>query len=88
HLRNAVTGLMRHIGYGEGYQYAHQFEEKVTDMQCLPDSLAGRTYYHPTHEGFEARVQERLAQLRKIQKKPAAAPETASNSVQPNDEKK
>ena len=87
HLRNAVTGLMRHVGYGEGYQYAHEFEEKVTDMQCLPDSLAGRTYYQPTHEGFEARVQERLAQLRKIQKKPAVTAENASNSEKPDDEK-
>src|SRR3984885_1685260 len=87
HLRNAVTGLMRHVGYGEGYQYAHEFEEKVTDMQCLPDSLAGRTYYHPTHEGFEARVQERLAQLRKIQKKPAGTAQNASNSGKPDEEK-
>ena len=87
HLRNAVTGLMRHVGYGEGYQYAHEFEEKVTDMQCLPDSLAGRTYYHPTHEGFEARVQERLAQLRKSQKKPAASAGNATNSEKPDDEK-
>jgi putative ATPase len=87
HLRNAVTGLMRHVGYGEGYQYAHEFEEKVTNMQCLPDSLAGRTYYQPTHEGFEARVQERLAQLRKIQKKPAVTAEDASNSGKPDDEK-
>jgi len=87
HLRNAVTGLMRHVGYGEGYQYAHKFEEKVTDMQCLPDSLVGRVYYQPTHEGFEARVQERLAQLRKIQKKPAVTAENASNSEKPDDEK-
>jgi putative ATPase len=72
-LRNAVTGLMRHIGYGEGYQYAHDTEDKVTDMQCLPESLAGRTYYRPTREGFEAKIQERLAQLRKLQKKPAAS---------------
>jgi len=77
HLRNAVTGLMRHIGYGQGYQYAHDSEEKATDMQCLPDSLAGRIYYHPTSEGLEAKIQERLAQLRRIQKKPDI-------SVQPN----
>ena len=87
HLRNAVTGLMRHVGYGEGYQYAHKFEEKVTDMKCLPESLTDRTYYHPTHEGFEARVQERLAQLRRIQKKPAVTAENASNSEKPDDEK-
>jgi putative ATPase len=88
HLRNAVTGFMRHIGYGEGYQYAHEHEEKATDMQCLPDSLVGRIYYHPTHEGFEARIQERLAQLRKIQKKPAVTAENASKSEKPDDEKK
>ena len=67
-LRNAVTGLMRHIGYGEGYQYAHDTDDKVTDMQCLPESLAGRTYYRPTRGGFEAKIQERLAQLRKLQR--------------------
>ncbi|MFZ0739351.1 MAG: replication-associated recombination protein A [Candidatus Acidiferrales bacterium] len=87
HLRNAVTGFMRHTGYGEGYQYAHDAEEKVTDMQCLPDSLAGRIYYHPTREGFEARIQERLAQLRKIQKKTAvdagSAQPPAPSPVQP-----
>lgn len=69
HLRNAVTGLMKHIGYGKGYQYAHDAEEKLTDMTCLPDSLSGREYYHPTGQGFEARLQQRLAEFRKIQKK-------------------
>ncbi|MGH9716696.1 MAG: replication-associated recombination protein A [Candidatus Acidiferrales bacterium] len=70
HLRNAVTGLMRHIGYGKGYQYAHEAEEKVTDMTCLPESLAGRTYYKPTDQGFEARIRQRLEEIRRIQKKP------------------
>jgi putative ATPase len=88
HLRNAVTGLMRHIGYGEGYQYAHNFEEKVTDMQCLPDSLAGRVYYRPTREGYEARIQERLEQLRKIQHKPAGNSEGASKQKDPPNEEK
>ncbi len=69
HLRNAVTGLMKHIGYGKGYQYAHNAEEKVTDMTCLPESLAGRTYYQPTDEGFEARIRRRLEEIRRIQKK-------------------
>jgi putative ATPase len=73
HLRNAVTGLMRHVGYGKGYQYAHDAEEKVTDMQCLPESLAGRTYYHPTDQGFEARIRQRLEEIRRIQKKPVQA---------------
>src|SRR5271156_4177012 len=53
HLRNAATGLMKNIGYGKGYQYAHDVEDKVTGMTCLPDSLAGRIYYHPTDQGFE-----------------------------------
>jgi len=69
HLRNAVTGLMKHIGYGKGYQYAHDAEEKLTNMTCLPESLLGREYYHPTDQGFEARLQQRLAEFRKIQKK-------------------
>jgi putative ATPase len=69
HLRNAVTGLMSHIGYGKGYQYAHNAEEKVTDMTCLPESLAGRTYYKPTDQGFEVRIRQRLEQIRRIQKK-------------------
>ncbi len=69
HLRNAVTGLMKHLGYGKGYQYAHNVEEKVTDMTCLPESLAGRTYYQPTDQGFEARIRQRLEEIRRIQKK-------------------
>ncbi len=66
HLRNAVTGLMKNIGYGEGYKYAHNFEEKVTDMSCLPDNLAGRVYYNPTGEGFEQRLRQRLDEIRKL----------------------
>jgi putative ATPase len=69
HLRNAVTGLMGNLGYGKGYQYAHDAEEKVTDMTCLPESLAGRAYYQPTDQGFEARIRQRLAEIRRIQKK-------------------
>lgn len=69
HLRNAVTGLMKHVGYGKGYQYAHDAEEKVTDMTCLPDSLLGRTYYHPTDQGFEERIRQRLEEIRDIQRK-------------------
>jgi putative ATPase len=82
-LRNAVTGLMRHIGYGQGYQYAHDSEDKVTDMQCLPDSLAGRTYYHPTHEGLEAKIHDRLAQLRKLQKRPTASNQPDESDTRP-----
>jgi putative ATPase len=68
HLRNAVTGLMKHLGYGKGYQYAHDAEAKVTGMPCLPESLLGRVYYHPTDQGFEARLRQRLEEIRKIRK--------------------
>jgi putative ATPase len=66
HLRNAPTGLMKNLGYGKDYQYAHNYEGKVTDMQCLPDNLAGRTWYKPTDQGFEQRLRQRLDEIRKI----------------------
>jgi putative ATPase len=66
HLRNAVTGLMKNVGYGRGYQYAHDYEEKVADMSCLPDSLAGRNYYAPTDQGFEKRLRQRLEEIRNL----------------------
>ena len=66
HLRNAPTRLMRGLGYGKGYQYAHDLDEKVADMQCLPDSLRDRVYYHPTNEGIEKRIRERLEEIKKI----------------------
>jgi len=71
HLRNAVTGLMKNVGYGKGYQYAHDTEEKVTDMTCLPDNLAGRSYYNPTDQGFEQRLRQRLDEIRKIKSRAA-----------------
>ncbi|HEX4002819.1 MAG TPA: replication-associated recombination protein A [Candidatus Acidoferrales bacterium] len=69
HLRNAVTGLMGNLGYAKGYQYAHDAEEKVTDMTCLPESLAGRVYYKPTDQGFEARIRQRMEEIRRIKTK-------------------
>ncbi len=66
HLRNAPTGLMKDIGYGRGYQYAHDVEDKVADMECLPQSLAGKTYYRPTDQGFEARLRQRMEEIRGI----------------------
>jgi putative ATPase len=63
HLRNAVTALMKNLGYGKGYKYAPDFEEKVTEMQCLPDNLAGRTYYKPTDQGFEARLRAKMDEI-------------------------
>src|SRR5437879_582525 len=68
HLRNPVTGLMRRIGYGRGYQHAHNYEEKLTDMPCLPESLRDRNYYRPTDQGFEQRLRERIEEIRRIVK--------------------
>jgi putative ATPase len=76
HLRNAPTGLMKGLGYGRGYQYAHDTEEKVADMQCLPDSLRDRVYYRPTNEGVEKRIRERLEEIKRLK---AAAQNAASN---------
>ena len=67
-IRNGVTQLMRNEGYGRGYQYAHDTEEKLTDMQCLPDSLLGREYYVPTDQGTEAKYGERLHQIKEWKK--------------------
>ena len=65
-MRNGVTGLMRELHYGEGYQYAHDTEEKLTRMQCLPASLQGKKYYEPTGEGQEAKIKEKLEQIEKF----------------------
>jgi putative ATPase len=54
---------MKGLGYGKDYQYAHDVEGKVAGMQCLPDSLRDRTYYHPTNEGVEKRIRERLEEI-------------------------
>ena len=64
HLRNAPTRAMKSWGYGEGYQHAHQFEDAVNEMECLPESLAGRRWYFPTQRGIEKRIRERLDELR------------------------
>lgn len=64
-IRNAPTRLMQELDYGKGYQYAHDAEDKLTNMQCLPDSLLGREYYQPTEQGLEARYKARLEQIKK-----------------------
>ena len=66
HLRNAPTGLMKSIGYGKGYRYAHDEEDRVADMDCLPTGLAGRNWYHPTSEGREKLLLQRMEEIRKI----------------------
>ena len=63
-LRNAPTGLMKDLHYGEGYQYAHDTEEKLTAMQCLPESLADREYYRPTTQGAEEKVKKHLEEVK------------------------
>ncbi len=63
HLRNAVTGLMKDVGYGDGYQYAHDAEDKLTNMTCLPDSMAGKRYYVPAGQGEEKDFVQRLAEI-------------------------
>jgi putative ATPase len=74
HLRSAVTGLMKREGYGEGYNYAHDEPDKVADMTCLPESLAGKRYYQPTSEGFEQRLRARMEEIRAIHAKHSAKP--------------
>lgn len=67
-IRNAPTKLMKQLDYGKGYQYAHDTKEKLTDMQCMPDNLAGRTYYRPTEEGSESRIKARLEEIKRWKK--------------------
>jgi len=66
HLRNAPTRLMKDLDYGKGYRYAHDEEGKVADMDCLPDSLKGRSYYKPTQEGREKLLAQRMEEIRRI----------------------
>jgi len=66
HLRNAPTRLMKELGYSKGYRYAHDEEDRVSDMECLPDSLRGRSYYQPTQEGREKQLAQRMEEIRRI----------------------
>ena len=65
-IRNAPTGLMKDLGYGDGYIYAHDTENKVAQLECLPESLRGKQYYHPTESGSEARAKRRLEEVRAL----------------------
>jgi len=69
HIRNAPTRLMKNLGYGKGYQYAHDLEDKVADMDCLPDSLKGRKYFYPQEIGLESEIKRRLDEVEKKKKK-------------------
>ncbi|MCH5160801.1 MAG: replication-associated recombination protein A [Clostridiales bacterium] len=68
-IRNAPTKLMKELDYGKGYQYAHDYADKLTSMQCLPDNLVGTEYYKPTEEGLETRFKERLKQIKEWKKR-------------------
>lgn len=67
-IRNGVTKLMRELDYGKGYQYAHDTKDKLTGMQCLPETLAGREYYRPTEQGAEIKFKNRLDEIKKWKK--------------------
>ncbi|MCI9031386.1 MAG: replication-associated recombination protein A [Clostridia bacterium] len=67
-IRNAPTKLMKELDYGKGYKYAHDYEDKLTDMQCLPDNLVGKEYYTPTDEGLEGRYKTRLNEIKAYKK--------------------
>ena len=69
HLCNAPTRLMKELNYGKGYQYAHDYEDKITNMQCLPDRLKEQRYYFPTNQGTEAKVIKRLEQIAYLKKR-------------------
>ena len=68
-IRNAPTKLMKNLHYGEGYQYAHDTNDKLTTMDCLPESLLGKTYYHPGVQGNEVRFKQRLEQIKEWKRK-------------------
>ena len=67
-IRNAPTRLMKDLDYGKGYVYAHDTEDKLSSMQCLPDSLKDRIYYTPTEEGVEGRFKARLEEIKRWKK--------------------
>jgi putative ATPase len=69
HIRNAPTRLMKDLGYGRGYEYAHDFEDQTAPMECLPDALAGRRFYEPKDAGAEAEIKARLTRMREARKR-------------------
>lgn len=91
-IRNAPTKLMKNLGYGNGYQYAHNCPDKIADMQCLPDSLVGREYYIPTEEGSEGKFKARLNSIKEWRathgNKTSATSKTADKNNQSNIVKK
>ncbi len=80
HLRNAPTSLMKGLGYGKDYQYAHDVEGKVANMQCLPDNLRDRIYYRPTNEGIEKRIRDRMEEIKKLRTSSGGKPTPTKES--------
>jgi putative ATPase len=68
HIRNAPTGLMKSLGYGKGYKYAHDYEGAQIEQSHLPDELKGRRYYRPTDRGYEARLTQRMEEWARIRR--------------------
>jgi putative ATPase len=73
-LRNAPTRAMKQWGYSEGYQHAHNFEDAMNTMACLPDNLKGTIFYEPTSRGVEERIAQRLADIRSARQRKPPAP--------------
>jgi putative ATPase len=65
-IRNAPTEIMKEAGYGEGYRYAHNEDGAVADLECLPKELVGTRFYEPTEYGWESRIKERMAEIRRL----------------------
>ena len=80
HLRNAPTKLMKGLDYGKGYQYAHDVEGKVANMQCLPDNLHDRVYYRPTKEGIEKRIRDRMDEIKRLRLQEPGGPSSRQNT--------
>ena len=80
HIRNAVSSLMKDVGYGEGYQYAHAYDEGVTPMSSLPESLHDRQYYRPTERGYEADVRQRLARWAALRREMASQADSGDDN--------
>ena len=83
HLRNAPTRLMKELGYAKGYRYAHDEEDRIADMDCLPDSLKGRSYYQPTQEGREKLLAQRMEEIRQIRSRKKGQTNVAANGNLP-----
>src|SRR6202041_3265143 len=80
HLRNAPTKLMKGLDYGKGYQYAHDVEGKVANMQCLPDNLHDRVYYRPPKEGIEKRIRDRMDEIKRLRLQEPGGPGSRQNT--------